>query len=152
MDMITSLLRALGIDSTLWVELGCFLICYIALTKLVFQPYLNAFHEREKSTIGTEETAVRIVQEAQQLTGEYEKHARAMNADVKGIYDASRAEAMGEYDTLIKVARGDAARFLTESRGKIEQEIKSAKQSLAAEIPALGSAIATKLAGKDISV
>lgn len=148
MDILTSL----GVDSTLWIQLVCFLVSYVTFSQLVLKPYMRALHEREKRTIGSEETAVRMIEEANELHEDYEKKARAISTQIKTYYDQSRSEAMREYDRLVTEAREQAAVTLEKARGEISGQIKAARQTLSAEIPAVGMAIASKLAGKEISL
>ncbi|MEK7354988.1 MAG: hypothetical protein AAB250_00965, partial [Bdellovibrionota bacterium] len=74
------ILRSLGVDGTLWIHMACFLVSYVALTQLILKPYMAALRERETRTVGNEEHAVRLVEEANQLNSEYEQKARAINS------------------------------------------------------------------------
>ncbi len=146
------ILNSLGVNGTLWIQLGCFLISYVALTQLILKPYLAALREREKRTVGNEESAVRMLEETNHLYGQYEKKARSINAEMKAQYDQTRAKAVAEHDRLVEAARADANKLLESARAKITTEIQSARKTLSAEVPAISAAIATKLAGKDISL
>lgn len=144
--------RSLGVDGTLWIHLACFLICYVALTQLILKPYMAALKEREKRTVGNEEHAVRLVEEANQLHSEYEQKARAINSQIKGSYDESRTVAMREYDRLVQAAREDAHKLLEGARAEIGREVQTARKTLSTEVPAVAAAMASKLAGKEISL
>ncbi len=150
MQIVLSLLTALGVNQTLWIQLGCFLVSYIALTELIFKPYMKAYHEREKRTVGGEEFAIRIIEEAQELTGNYEKKAREINADIKSMYDIKRTDALRDYEQMLADARESSSQLIEGARKKISAEVESARKKLAAEIPAVSSAIASRLAGKDL--
>jgi F-type H+-transporting ATPase subunit b len=152
MDSIKSLLRLLGIDQTLWIQLVCFLVCYIALTELIFKPYMRAFHKREQLTIGNEESAIRIIEESEALQHEYEQKMRLLNTEIKSVYEQRRLQGLKEQEQLIKKAREQASSLLVESRGRVTAEVQAAHKSLMAEVPAVSSAIASRLLGKDISV
>lgn len=145
------ILSALGVDATLAIHLVCFLVSYVALSHLIFKPYLSAYEEREARTVGNEEHAVRLIQEASDLQGQYEKKAKAINAQIKGAFDASRAEALKQYETLVQGAREEAQKLIEASRAHLSKEIQAAHAALSGEIPAVSSAIASKLAGKDLS-
>ncbi len=151
MQIVLSLLSALGVNETIWIQLGCFLVSYVALTQLVFKPYLKAYHERENRTIGGEETAVRIIEEAQELSGSYEKRAREMNSEIKHVYDRKRAEAAKDSEALLAEARKNSASLLEAAREKVKAEVEAARKKLSTEIPVVSSAIASRLAGKDLS-
>ena len=147
-----NILSSLGVNSTLWIQLACFLVSYVALSNLVLKPYLAALTEREKRTIGNEETAIRLIEEANNLYAQYEKKAREINSEMKSEYDVSRAKALKEAEALLHSAREEAATLLDSARSKITGEIQTARKSLSADVPAIGSAIASKLAGKEISL
>ena len=144
--------RSLGVDGTLWIHLGLFLACYVALTQLILKPYLAAYEEREKRTFGSEEAAVRLGEEANDLQNQYALKARELNAQTKGFYDQARVEANKRSDSIVSMARAQAAELLNGSRKQISEEVQKAQKTLSQEIPAVGSAIASKLAGKDLSL
>lgn len=146
------ILKSLGVDETLWMHLACFLASYLALTQLVFKPYLKAFHEREKRTVGNEEHAARLIEQAQDLHGQYEQRAKVINSQIKLAFDSSRGEALKEYDRLLQAARDQATKLLEETRAGLSKEIQNARKTLSGEVPAISLAIASKLAGKDLSV
>lgn len=147
------ILKTLGVDGLhLLIQLVCFLVSYLALSNLVLKPYSAALRERENRTVGNEELAVRLDHEANELYSEYEQKARAVNFEVKKAYDEARAAAMKEYERVVQTARQEAQETLASARQKIANEIQSARKVLSAEVPAVGSAIASKLAGKDISL
>lgn len=146
------ILTSLGVNDTLWIQLACFIVSYLVFSNLILKPYSAALKEREKRTVGNEETAVRLVEEANDLHTEYEKKARSLNSEIKQYFDKSRSEATKEYATTVESARSEATTLLDASRGRIAQEIQSARGVLASEVPAVSATIASKLAGKEISL
>ncbi len=147
-----NILSSLGVDWTFFVHLVCFGISYIFLTQLVLKPYAKALEEREKRTVGNEETAVRLIEEATRLQTTYEQKARALNAEIKHYFDRARLEANAKYDELVNQARAEANDILRTAKATLEKEVQAARKSLGEEIPAISSAIASKLAGKEISL
>jgi F0F1-type ATP synthase membrane subunit b/b' len=144
--------RQLGVNETLWIHLACFLFSYVVLTQLILKPYFRAFLEREKRTVGSEEAAVRLSEEANDLQTQYGLQARDLNAKMKGLYDDARLTAQKQSDVVVGQARTQATALLQQNREQIAGEVSKAQKTLAAEIPAVGSAIASKLAGKDLSL
>ncbi len=147
-----ALLKSLGIDSTLWIHVACFAVAYLSLSNLIFKPYMKALVEREKRTIGGEEQAALLMGEADAINAEYETKAKAVTATIRAEYETNRLQAVKESETLIAAARTEAASLLEKSRLKIATEIKAARGLLANEVPAITSAIASKMAGKEISL
>ena len=146
-----NILTSLGVDWTLGVHLVSFLVSYLALTQLVFKPYMRAYEEREKRTFGNEREAERLIRESGELQAQYEQKAKVLNSQIKSVFDASRSEAQREYDQLVQVARDLASKELEANRSWIGQEIQKTRTALGAEVPALSAIIASKLAGKDLS-
>lgn len=146
-----NILTSLGINSTIWIQLACFLISYVSFSQLVLKPYMAALHEREKRTVGNEEIAVRLIEEANDLHLEYEQKARKITSEIKGYYDEHRNDALKEADQMLTHAREEAAKALDKSRAEISTQIQAARQVLSAEVPAISAAMASKLAGKDIA-
>ena len=146
------ILSSLGVNSTIWLQLACFLISYVALTQLVLKPYLAAYNERQGRTVGNEEKAVRLLEETNEIQSAYADKVRAINSETKAIYDASRTKALKEAETSLAGARGEAATLLDTARSTISTEIQTARKTLSADVPAIGATIASKLAGKDLSV
>ena len=144
--------KQLGVDSTLWIHLGCFLVSYVALMQLILKPYLAAYVEREKRTVGSEESAVRLVEEANDLQMQLALKTRDLNTKMKSFYDDARIAGQKQSETIVGAAREEAASLLKGNREQIAVEVSKAQKTLAADIPAVGSAIASKLAGKDLSL
>lgn len=145
------ILRSLGVNWTLLIHLVCFGISYFFLTTFVLKPYAAAHREREKRTVGNEEVAVRLIEDAAKLQAKFEQKAKSLNSEIKGYYDESRTQAMAEYDQLISSARAEANIVTKGTQAEIEREVQKARQAIAAEVPAVSAAIASKLAGKEIS-
>lgn len=147
-----ALLKSLGIDSTLWIHVVCFAVAYLSLSNLIFKPYVKALAEREKRTIGGEEQAAQLLSEAGEISSEYETKAKAVSAAIRAEYETHRLAAVKESETLIAAARTESQQLLEKSRARISTEVSAARERLSAEVPSITSAIASKMAGKEISL
>lgn len=143
------ILQSIGLDATVAIQFVVFFVVYLVLSNLVFRPYFQAFVERKKRTVGNQEAAERLVDEAQQLETEFQIKARDINSKFKGLYDEKRTEALREYDRLVNEARSKANQYLTETREKIKVEVESAQKDLLAEVPLVKSAIVSQLLGRE---
>lgn len=147
-----ALLKSLGIDSTLWIHVVCFAVAYLSISNLIFKPYMKALTEREKRTIGGEEQAALLLSEAEAINTEYETKAKAVSSSIRAEYEVNRQAALKESETLLAAARSEASQLLEKSRATIATEISAAKSKLSSEVPAITAAIASKMAGKEISL
>jgi F0F1-type ATP synthase membrane subunit b/b' len=147
MDLLTSL----GVNSTLAVQFGLFLVTYFALKDILFRPYFEAYNERNERTVGKAEQAERFVAETRELEEKFAIRAREVNERYKLVYDRSRNEALKEYDRLVTEARQRAKEMTDGSRGKIQLEMQEARSHLGQEVTGVAQLINRQLIGKDLS-
>ncbi len=79
MDAALALIQSLGINSTVWTQLGLFIATFILLNFLVFRPYFAAHFERHKRTAGAKQDTSSILASNETLKNEYERRARDVN-------------------------------------------------------------------------
>jgi F0F1-type ATP synthase membrane subunit b/b' len=147
-----ALLNSLGINSTLFIHLACFIVSYLCLYVLVFKPYSAALIERRKRTDGQENDAARLTDEVAQLQSQFETKARAVNAEINRFYEETRTQAMREHDRLMSEAQLKAQAAINSARESIGSELTRARAALQVEVPHVGAAIASKVSGKEISL
>jgi F-type H+-transporting ATPase subunit b len=145
------LLRGLGVNATVGIQLVIFLATYLVLHFVLFKPYFRAYVNRVERTMGRAELAERFLAESQHLQTEYERRARELSAQTKTIFDGSRTQAMREYDQLVNEARQAAKASFESSKQKINTEMAGARQGLQGEIPNLAEVITARLLGKDLA-
>jgi F-type H+-transporting ATPase subunit b len=147
MEMITSL----GLDWTMFAQMGIFLVVFLVLKNVLFEPYFAAFHERRERTVGQAEAAERYVHEAKELEAQYSAKAQEINAEFRAIYDKTRSETQKEYDRVIQEARSKAKTWTEQARTKIEKEVRDAKQQMSPDVPVISQLIIAKMLGKEAS-
>lgn len=140
---------ALGLNETLFIQMGVFLVCFIVLKKVLFEPYFAAYRERKERTVGQAEAAERYINEARDLEQQFSSKAQQMNQQFRAIYDQSRAETMKEYDGVVQDARNKSRQWTEQARGQIKKEIQHAHEQLLPEIPAISQLVNAKLLGRE---
>jgi len=144
------MLRGLGVNSTVGIQLVIFLVGYAFLYFALFKPYFRAYAERVDRTMGRAELAERYIAESTALQAEYETKARELSSQYKSIFDESRSQALREYDRVVSEARLAAKAQLENAKQKIRSELENANNQLQKEIPAVAEAITSRLLGKDM--
>ncbi|MGE4133224.1 MAG: ATP synthase F0 subunit B [Bdellovibrionales bacterium] len=144
------LLISLGVNQTLAIQLGLFLMVYAILKYVLFEPYFKAFNKRAEATVGQTELAERYIEETKQLEEKFASAAQQLNERYKYVYDQSRGEAMREYDKQVNNARSEAKNLIENARLKIQAQVGQAQGELRKEIPGVTRLITQKLIGKDI--
>ena len=151
MDALAGILKTLNIDNTIWFQLGCFVVSYLALSNLIFKPYYAAFAKRKERTVGGEESAEAMVKETSALNEQYESRAREINSEFKTIYDTEKASATKEYNEQISAARNSAQELTEKVKGQIATEVKKAKEELDKEVPSVSKEMVSRLVGKEVT-
>ena len=146
-----SLLISLGVNPTLVIQLGIFLIVFVVLKYYLFEPYFKAFNQRAESTVGQAELAERYVSETKNLEQQFAMKAQVANEQYRSVFDQTRAQAVKEYDKLVTDARAKSKIVVDGALQNIEQQMTAAQTQLMQEIPEVAKIINQKLLGKDLT-
>lgn len=151
LNQLSTILTGLGVNSTIWIQLGLFLFTFVLLNNLVFKSYQKALDERHHKTVGGEDLTKQLLSEAQEIQARYEKRAREVNVDIKSAYDLAMGEAYKKQSEILENTRKEAAEAIKQARAKIGAQVRDAQGQLQKEMPAISGLIASKLMGKDLS-
>jgi F-type H+-transporting ATPase subunit b len=149
MDLVTNLLVSLGVNPTLWIQLGIFLVTFLILQFVLFKPYFAAFNERNERTLGQTELAERYITQTRELEEKFAAKASEVNEKYRAVFDQTRTEANKEFDTVIGGARARAKQLIDETRKKIQAEMESARTQLDKEVGTVSQLINSKMIGKE---
>jgi F0F1-type ATP synthase membrane subunit b/b' len=146
-----SILRELGVNQTIWIQLALFFICYLSLSQLVFKPYLRNLNYRKQNTGGSFDQAAALNAETEKLALEYQHRMKEQNAAAQAVYDKLKGEGQAEEDRLIQVSRKLGQDVVEQSKKKVASELGAAQLKLKSEIPHLSELIASRVLGREIS-
>lgn len=144
MDLIVSL----GINKTLFIQLGLFLIVFFFLRFYVFSAYYKAFEEREKRTVGSEDYAQELQQQIAEFEMQYQNKARQTHQQIGAVFQQKRSEAQAEYDKTVADARKKAQDSIEENRTRLNKLIMSVSADLKNQTNQVALSITNKLLGK----
>jgi len=144
------ILETLKLNMTMFSHIAIFLVAYIALYFLLFQPYLKRFEKREESTFGQENQAEAIDVKTQGLQIQFVELQKRLNTEVQAKYNASKLAGENEAKIIIDKARTENENYLAQAGQKISQEVAAAKQAFQAEVPKISNNIVEKLVGRNI--
>lgn len=146
MELFTSL----GINSTIFMQIGIFLVTFVFLKYVLFDPYFAAYEERNKKTVGQVDEAEKYIQETKALEEKYSKEAKRINEEYKSIYDKTRLEALKAYEEKIASAREIAKTEVDSARALISKNAHEAKNEIKEELPEISEMISSRLLGKGL--
>ncbi len=150
MEAVTNIIKSLGVNDTIWIQLALFVFVFVILRTFVFKPFFKAHEGRHNATQGNEEAAEKMHAQTRELESLYQRKARSLNADVKAIYDKARLEANLEHEKIMGEAKEKARLALDKYRNHIQEEFNKAREDLIKEGPVLGAAIADKLLAEEV--
>jgi F-type H+-transporting ATPase subunit b len=137
-------------DFTVLFMVGLFLILWLALKPLLFDPMLKLFEERERRIDGAKLLARKIDQKSASALTEYEeamtKGRTAANAEREKI----RAEGLKKEAEILARVRAETAKTMEEGRAKLREEITKARAGLDAEMPAIAMEFASRALGREV--
>ncbi|OFZ16664.1 MAG: hypothetical protein A2Z20_01050 [Bdellovibrionales bacterium RBG_16_40_8] len=145
MAAVMNIISALGINATLWFQLGIFIMVYAFLRLLVFGPYFRAYSTRQGQTQGSRKRAEKVIAQTKELQTIYQRKARELNSEIKAIYEKARFEATKEQEKLNAESRENAKKNLEGSRKKILEQYNSTREELIKYAPELSHKMADRL-------
>lgn len=141
----------MDINYTLWIHLIWFLIAYIALSNLVFKPYLKVYRERQSNTDGKLIASQKLIEKADLLSKEYENKVRLLNKEIKSIFEGRKAESLKKIDQVLTEASEKAQDKLNQTRIYLTEQTNVASKEMGHYVRELGKAMVNKIVGKDLT-
>lgn len=120
--MLADILKQLGIDDTLWIQLGIFTFLYLFLRFFFFGPFLKLIELRERESTGVEKDAEELV-----------KKAATSEADYQAKMAAVRKQAKDTADQILSQAKTEASKKVSSARAEAKSKIEAGREQLAKE-------------------
>ena len=144
MDQIIEILKTLGINETLFIQFIPFFIAYLAMSFLIFKPYLKAYEERLACTTGEEELAGTLLRQAEQKQEEYRTLARKLNTAIVSIFSEFNEKAEKETEELLLETKKDMEKQICQWKKELNISVSQAKKEMEKSIPDLSREIQRK--------
>ena len=130
-----------------FVLLANFLVLLFILNKILFQPLLATFNEREASTKGFMDDARRMDAEKESAIAGMRSRFAEAGKQARKEFEALKAEGLDNQRGQMAEAGKQAAATIERARTEIESEAAKARQTLQGEVLKLSAEIALKVAG-----
>ena len=135
--MFASLLQALGVNSSFFVQFFIFLLFYPVLSRLLFRPYFRLHNKREQETMERMEKAERLSERRQHLQKEYKEKAYAVNEAFNKMYNRESKILRERFLNKKMQDKQENQRAFEEKRQVFLKEIKEAEKLLQTEVKGL---------------
>lgn len=129
MDMLISIISSLGIDSTLFIQLGIYLATFVVLYVLVFKPYFEASEERRKQTSGSLEFAEKAEEMIKKTEERYQTRARQINDEISLVFKEQRALAVKESERINSEASISSKEIMSQAQQKLSDQLEQAQSN-----------------------
>lgn len=141
----------ISLDISIVYQVILFVVLWLILSKVLFQPYLKLLDERERRTSGAQHDSTELEREGARLRAQYEeKIAQAQSvaaAEREGILQVAREER----EKILGQARQEAEQTLARRRQEIATALESERRLAAAEAATLAVDIASKVLGRKVA-
>jgi F-type H+-transporting ATPase subunit b len=139
------------LDASLLVQIALFIVLLLVLKPLLFEPMLKLFEEREKRIEGTRREASKEDERSAKALAKYEAVLAKAREAGAAERDTIRAEGMKREAELMARVRATAASTIEQGRVALAAEAKKTRTELTAEAVLLGSNIASRVLGREVS-
>ncbi len=138
------------LDISIAYQVILFLVLWVILNKILFQPYLKMLAERERKTSGAQQDSGDLEHEADRLKAQYEEKIAVAQAAGYAAKDAIVQEGRQQREAILSQARADAASSLERVRSEVASALEQERRMAAAEVSNMASAMVAKVLGRTV--
>ena len=146
--------RSGGVDVdvnwTFLVQIGIFLVLFLLLKPLLFDPMLRLFEERERRIEGAKNEAREMYQQADQKIARYEEQLTAVKRQAGEERDKLRAEGQRQEQQILAKVRAETNALLEQGKSKIAKDGAALRTELDGVSQTLAREIASRVLGREV--
>jgi F-type H+-transporting ATPase subunit b len=140
----------IDLDGTFWLQLGLFAVAFLALRPLIFRPMVALFEARENAIEGAKLEALRLQDEAEAESQEFDDEMRRLRLRAGEERDRLRAEGKRLEKAVLDHVREDSDKQLSEADAQLATEAAKLREEMKTTVPALARQIASKLLSREV--
>ena len=138
-------------DSSFVIQIVSFLLLWVALKRLAFDPMLHVLEQREQRTQGGMAEAESLRGAAQLAEQQYETSLRNVRQAVLREAEAAHQQAVAEQQRQLAAARQQADAELAQLRAEIAAQVQQAQAGLTAEAHVIAALVAERVSGRRLA-
>jgi F-type H+-transporting ATPase subunit b len=151
MELVGKIFETLDINQLTILQLVMVILLAFLLSRLLIQPILKTFEERENLSVKPVEESRRLLSEAQEKSRRYEEALRKGAIDSLARKRSAMEEASRAERKRIEAVVEESNRELERLKGKILAEKETASAALRAQVSQLSREIAEKVLGRRVA-
>ncbi len=135
----------LEFNSWFFVLLVNFLVLLWIMNKILFQPLLKLFNERDKAISGSLEEARDMEIERETALDGLKQEFTKGKASAREKFEALRQEGLDKQKELLEKASSEASGILDKARAELQSESEKAREKLRSDVQRFSDEIVSKL-------
>lgn len=141
----------ISLDISILYQVILFILLWLVLNKILFQPYSALLEERERRTSGAQHDSADLEHEGARLRAQYEE--KIAQAQFSAAADRERILhiAREEREKTLAQARQEAEQHLAGVRREIAAVLEVERRVAAAEAGTIAAEIASKVLGRKVA-
>jgi F-type H+-transporting ATPase subunit b len=140
----------IAIDFSVVWQILLFLVLWLIVSKVLFQPYMALLEEREQKTTGADDSAYHLEHEAERLRAQYEEAIANATAAANATKEAIVQQARQQREALLSSAREEAAGVLDRVRQEVQSQLAQERELAIREADAVAHDMVSKILGRRV--
>ena len=141
----------ISLDISILYQVVLFIVLWLILNKVLFQPYLHLLEERERRTSGAEHDSADLEPEGSRLRAQYEEKISQAQAAGYAAKDGIVQDGRQQREKILAQAREDAAGALERVRHEVAAALAQEKQLAATEAAVVAGEMVSKALGRKVA-
>jgi F-type H+-transporting ATPase subunit b len=141
----------LDLDSTVFLQLGIFIVTALILSRFLFRPYLEVRAARSHGIEGAKEEARRMDEEAAARLADYQHALTQARSKASAERGRLQGDAVKRDHEITEAARVATQSALEQARARLDTDAKAARAQLEPRAQDIAKAIAKKILGREVA-
>jgi F-type H+-transporting ATPase subunit b len=141
----------ISLDISVVYQIILFVVLFLILNKILFQPYLHLLEERERKTTGAQHDSADLEHEGARLRAQYEEKIAQAEAAGYAAKEAILQEGRQQRERILSQAREEAAHILEGVRRELATAMEHEKPLAAAEAAVVAGEMVSKVIGRRVA-
>jgi len=138
------------LDFSIFYQVILFVVLWVILDKLLFQPYLHLLGERERKTTGAEHDSSDLEHQGARLKAQYEEKIAQAQAAGYAAKDTIVQDGRQQREKILSQARDEAAGTLEKVRNDVASALEQERRLAVAEVSNVAGAMVAKVLGRTV--
>jgi F-type H+-transporting ATPase subunit b len=141
----------ISLDISVVYQIILFVVLFLILNKILFQPYLHLLEERERKTTGAQHDSADLEHEGARLRAQYEEKIAQAEAAGYAAKEAILQEGRQQRERILSQAREEAVTILEGVRRELATAMEHEKPLAAAEAAVVAGEMVSKVIGRRVA-